>query len=170
MDSRERRKKLENCIVNSCKPLKGSELANMFGVTRQVIVKDIAIIRAAGSNIIATPDGYVTNKENFRYKKVLALSHSRDEMVRELELVIKYGGIIEDVIIEHPIYGELKGNLMIRNLNDLNNFLDKYKQYNAKPLSTLTGGIHLHTISTEKKEDMEMIMKDLEEAGYLLKD
>ncbi|WP_238883334.1 transcription repressor NadR [Clostridium sp. YIM B02551] len=170
MNSEDRRKEIVNYIVNSKSPLKGSEIAKIFGVTRQVIVKDIAIIRAAGSNIVATPEGYIMNKENSRYRRILALCHNSSEMINELEIVIKYGGMIEDVIIEHPIYGELKGNLMIRNLNDLNNFLEKYKKFKAKPLSALTEGIHLHTISTENKDDMDMIIRDLEKVGYLLKD
>jgi transcriptional regulator of NAD metabolism len=91
-------------------------------------------------------------------------------MVSELEIVIKFGGIIEDVIIEHPIYGEIKANLMIRNLNDLDNFIDLYKKNKAKPLSALTEGIHLHTISTDNEQDMKLIIENLEKAGYILKD
>lgn len=170
MNSLIRRKEIISHIAKIPRPIKGVELANIFGVTRQVIVKDIAIIRAAGVNIIATPEGYMITKEESRYKKVLALSHKEEEMVSELEIVIKYGGIIEDVIIEHPIYGEIKANLMIRNLNDLDNFIDLYKKNKAKPLSALTEGIHLHTISTDNEQDMQLIIENLEKAGYILKD
>lgn len=170
MNSLIRRKEIISHIAKIHRPIKGVELANIFGVTRQVIVKDIAIIRAAGVNIIATPEGYMITKEESRYKKVLALAHKEEEMVSELEIVIKFGGIIEDVIIEHPIYGEIKANLMIRNLNDLDNFIDLYKKNKAKPLSALTEGIHLHTISTDNEQDMQLIIENLEKAGYILKD
>lgn len=170
MNSSDRREAIKNNIINSDKPIKGIEIANIYGVTRQVIVKDIAIIRASGVNIIATPDGYVIAKDNSRYKRVMALHHSEEDMVKELEIVVKYGGTIQDVIIEHPIYGELRANLMIRNLNDLNNFVDKYNKNRAKPLSTLTKGIHLHTISTDTYEDMELIIKELREVGYMIED
>lgn len=170
MNSLIRRKEIISHIAKISRPIKGVELANIFGVTRQVIVKDIAIIRAAGVNIIATPEGYMITKEESRYKKVLALFHKEEEMVSELEIVIKFGGIIEDVIIEHPIYGEIKANLMIRNLNDLDNFIDLYRKNKAKPLSALTEGIHLHTISTDNEQDMQLIIENLEKAGYILKD
>lgn len=170
MNSLIRRKEIISHIAKISRPIKGVELANIFGVTRQVIVKDIAIIRAAGVNIIATPEGYMITKEESRYKKVLALFHKEEEMVSELEIVIKFGGIIEDVIIEHPIYGEIKANLMIRNLNDLDNFIDLYRKNKAKPLSALTEGIHLHTISTDNEKDMQLIIENLEKAGYILKD
>ena len=32
-------------------------------------------------------------------------------MIEELQIVVKYGGIIEDVIVEHPLYGEIIGIL-----------------------------------------------------------
>lgn len=170
MNSSTRRKEIMNRIIKASKPIKGIELANTFGVTRQVIVKDIAIIRATGINIIATPEGYIVTKEDSRYKQVLALYHKEEDMINELEIVVRYGGIIEDVIIEHPIYGEIKANLMIRNLNDLNNFMNLYKKNKAKPLSALTEGIHLHTVSTENGEDMQLIISELEKNGYILKD
>lgn len=170
MNSENRRREILDHIIRSSRAIKGLELANIFGVTRQVIVKDVAIIRASGVNIIATPEGYIVTKDDTRYKKVIALYHKEEDMVDELEIVIRYGGIIEDVIIEHPIYGEIKANLMIRNLNDLKKFIDRYKSNKAKPLSALTQGIHLHTISTENKDDMDLVVSGLEKAGYLLRD
>ena len=88
--------------------------------------------------------------------------------MEELEIVVKYGGMIEDVIIEHPLYGELRGNLMIKNLNDLYKFEKKYNNNNAKPLSNLTNGIHLHTIAADSEEDIEEIKRELKERGFLL--
>ncbi|MDZ5016776.1 HTH domain-containing protein, partial [Clostridium perfringens] len=57
----ERREKIIKLIIEKNRAIKGTELADLFGVTRQIIVKDIAILRAAGKNIIATPDGYIYN-------------------------------------------------------------------------------------------------------------
>lgn len=50
----------------------------------------------------------------------------------ELEIVVKYGGIIEDVIVEHPLYGEIKGILKIKNLNDLNKFTGYFEKVGGK--------------------------------------
>lgn len=169
MIASERREEIIRKLLNEKKAIKGSELATYFKVTRQVIVKDIAILRAEGKNIIATPDGYIIN-DNFenRIKSVIAVKHNEDQMEKELEIVVRYGGIIEDVIIEHPLYGEIKGILKIKNLNDLKKFTNYFEEINAKPLSVLTNGIHLHTISADSDENMNSIKQELKENGFIL--
>ena len=169
MTANERREEIIKNLVKEKKAITGSELASYFNVTRQVIVKDTAILRAAGKNIIATPDGYMINDDNSnRVKSVIAVSHNDEDVIKELEIVVKYGGIIEDVIVEHPLYVEIKGILMIKNLNDLNKFKNSLKQINAKPLSILTNGVHLHTISADSVENMELIKEELKENGFIL--
>ena len=84
------------------------------------------------------------------------------------KIVVKYGGIIEDVIVEHPLYGEIKGILKIKNLNDLNKFTGYFEKVEAKPLSALTNGIHLHTISADSEENMNLIKMELKEKGFIL--
>lgn len=168
MGSIERREEIIKLLIEKNKAIKGTELASLFNVTRQIIVKDIAILRAAGKNIIATPDGYIYNKSTNKIKAIIAVSHESNKTIDELEVVVKYGGIIEDVIIDHPLYGEIRGNLMIKNLNDLNKFENEFKRKNAKPLSNLTNGVHLHTIAADSEEDIKAIKKELKVKGFLL--
>lgn len=168
MGSIERREEIIKLLIEKNKAIKGTELASLFNVTRQIIVKDIAILRAAGNNIIATPDGYIYNKSTNKIKAIIAVNHESNKTIDELEIVVKYGGIIEDVIIDHPLYGEIRGNLMIKNLNDLNKFENEFKRKNAKPLSNLTNGVHLHTIAADSEDDIKAIKKELREKGFLL--
>lgn len=169
MIANNRREAIVELLLKEKAPVKGVELATKFDVTRQIIVKDIAILRAKGNNIIATPDGYMFNDDNgSRVRAIIAVNHNKDEMIKELEIVIKYGGIIEDVILEHPIYGEIKGLLMIKNLNDLNRFKNTFELSDSAPLSSLTNGVHLHTVSVDTKENMELIKKELKENGLTL--
>ena len=168
MGSIERREEIIKLLIEKNKAIKGTELASLFNVTRQIIVKDIAILRAAGKNIIATPDGYIYNKSTNKIKAIIAVNHESNKTIDELEIVVKYGGIIEDVIIDHPLYGEIRVNLMIKNLNDLNKFENEFKRKNAKPLSNLTNGVHLHTIAADSEEDIKAIKKELKEKGFLL--
>ena len=158
MNSVERREDIVLVLTNSDKALKGTQLAQKYGVTRQIIVKDIAILRANGKDIIATPEGYIIGKQDDRIKRIIAVSHNDSGLSEELNIVIKYGGIVEDVIVEHPLYGEIKGMLMIKNLNDLEKFLDRYKKQDAKLLSLLTNGVHIHTISADSEENMNLIL------------
>lgn len=168
MASTKRREDIIRLLMTSNLPIKGTDLAKKFGVTRQIIVKDIAILRASGNSIIATPDGYIYNAINNKIKSIIAVNHNINETISELETVVKYGGTIEDVIIEHPLYGEIRGNLMIKNLYDLNKFQDEFNNKNVKPLSNLTNGIHLHTISADREEDIESIKLELKQKGFLL--
>lgn len=168
MNSIERRSEIIKNLIDSEKPLKGTFLAEKYKVTRQIIVKDIAILRAKGNEIIATPDGYIISKSNNRIRRIIAVNHKEDKMADELNIVVKYGGTVEDVIVEHPLYGEIKGMLMIRNLNDLEKFINRYKTNDARLLSLLTGGIHIHTISTDTNENMNLIINELGEKGFLL--
>lgn len=168
MGSKKRREDIINLLIKNGSAIKGTELASLFGVTRQIIVKDIAILRAEGKNIIATPDGYIYNQDINKVKSIIAVNHNSSKTIEELEIVVKYGGIIEDVIIEHPLYGEIRGNLMIKNLNDLYKFESKFNNKNVKPLSNLTDGIHLHTIAADSQEDIESIIRELKEKGFLL--
>lgn len=168
MSSIERRKLIEDMIQNSDIPLKGQNIAKKLGVTRQIIVKDIAILRAEGKNIIATPDGYfMPFIQKSGIKKVIAVSHNQKEIEDELNIIVKFGGIVDDVIVEHPIYGEIKGNLMIRNMYDIQKFISKLNN-NLQPLLILTDGIHLHTIEAEDEKHLDMILNELKNKGFLI--
>ena len=168
MSSKKRREDIIKILIESNRAIKGTEFASLFNVTRQIIVKDIAILRAEGKSIIATPDGYIYRNDNNKIKTIIAVNHNSINTIRELEIVVKYGGVIEDVIIEHPLYGEIRGNLMIKNLNDLNKFEVEFINKDIKPLSDLTNGIHLHTIAADSQEDIDSIKRELKENGFLL--
>ena len=170
MNSIERRDNIINLLLESNEPIKGSIIAKKYLVTRQVIVKDIAILRAKGKSIIATPDGYIINKNENKIKAIIAVTHNEEEMFDEMGIIIKYGGIIEDVIVEHPLYGEIAGMLMIKNYNELNKFVQKYKEQRARLLSVLTNGVHLHTISAENQDDINLIISELKKRNFIVSD
>ena len=170
MNSIERREDIVKLLIESNKALKGTAIAEKYNVTRQVIVKDIAILRAKGEDIIATPDGYIIKKNDNRVKAIIAVNHKANETFDEMSIVIKYGGIIEDVIVEHPLYGEIKGMLMVRNLYELNKFRDKYENQKAKLLSVLTNGVHLHTIAADNMENIQSIIAELKEKNFIVSD
>lgn len=170
MNSIERRDCIIKLLLESKEPLKGSTIAKKYSVTRQVIVRDIAILRAKGKNIIATPDGYIINANQNKTKAIIAVTHTEEDMFDELSIVIKYGGTIEDVIVEHPLYGEIKGMLMIKNYNELNKFIQRYKEQRAKLLSALTNGVHLHTIAAESQDDINLIISELKKHNFIVSD
>jgi len=171
MNSKERREYITNLLLKNSNTYKGQFLAEELGVTRQVIVKDIAITRAEGINIIATPEGYlIPNEENDYARRVIAVSHSKEDIYDELECIVKFGGVVEDVTVEHSLYGEIRAMLMIKTIVDIENLKKRFKEFNAEPLSSLTKGVHLHTIKAENEEIIESIIKELKDKNYLICD
>jgi transcriptional regulator of NAD metabolism len=172
MNSKERREYIKQLLKKNNITYKGQFLAEELSVTRQVIVKDIAIIRAEGVNIIATSEGYliIPNDESNYVRRVIAVSHTRDDIYDELKCIVKHGGVVEDVTVEHSLYGEIRAMLMIKTSMDIENFIKKFSEYDAKPLSSLTNGIHLHTIRAENEDIMESIIKELKDSNYLISD
>ena len=169
MNSEARRKFILDLLKDSDLPEKGHILSERLGVTRQIIVKDIAILRASGENIISTPEGYLIQKsprDNLR--RIFAVCHDKDSIEDELMSIVKYGATVIDVIVEHPLYGEISGMLMIKSTYDVQNFMKKYKAYKAEPLSVLTGGLHLHTVEAEDETVFNNIEKELSAKGYLI--
>jgi len=166
----ERRRDILNILKTSGSPVNGSELGERFKVSRQVIVQDIALLRAEGEDIIATPRGYMVVGESSKIlKKIVSCHRKTSELEEELRIIIDRGGRLVDVIVEHPVYGEITGNLDLRTRKDIDSFLEKLKESEGEPLSLLTAGIHIHTIEVESEEDFLSIEKELFEKGYLKK-
>ncbi|MBF7097319.1 transcription repressor NadR [Alkalibacter mobilis] len=169
MISEERRKKIINLLKKADRPLSGTELSEKYNVSRQIIVQDIAILRAEGNDIIATAKGYLFPKiEMNTIHKTIAVKHTNDSMENELYTIVEYGAKVLDVTVEHPIYGELKANLMLTTQEDVDNFIADFKASGAEPLSVMTNGVHLHTIEVPSIKVYDMIINDLKEKGLLL--
>ena len=172
MNGSERREKIIEYLNGSKKPLSGAYLAKKLNVSRQVIVQDIAILRAEGKEIMATPQGYIIPDYslNKSFSRIIACVHNSEQVEDELKTIIAVGGKIIDVIVEHPLYGELKGLLMLSSIYDAEGFVRRLKGSRGEPLLVLTKGVHLHTIEAESEEKLNIIEEELDKKGYLLKE
>lgn len=170
MNAAERRKKLLDILKSNSEPFSGTYIAKVLNVSRQVIVQDIAILRAEGHDIIATPRGYLIPHYSpvKKYKRIIACSHDSGHIEDELKTIVTVGGTVIDAYVEHPLYGEIKGMLMISSLFDVDRFIAKMNKTKGQPLLVLTKGVHLHTIETDSEEKLEIIEKRLREKGYLV--
>lgn len=166
MTSTERRNMIEQRLRSAEAPVSATALANEFHVSRQVIVGDVALLRASGVDVQATPRGYVLSGRTQGVTGVLACVHSRDAMVDELNIMVDNGCAVLDVIVEHPVYGQLTGQLQLRSRHDVSEFWKMAAD--AAPLSALTGGIHLHTVLCPDEETLARTAAALKEAGFLL--
>lgn len=165
----DRRKRILKILSDSPVPVTGSELARRLGVSRQVIVQDVAILRARGNEILATPQGYMLlcqppEKSN---RTVLAVTHPPARTAEELYILVDSGLKVIDVIVEHPLYGDLRGSLMLSSREDVDRFMTRLKEENAALLSALTGGFHLHTVEFTDIEKLKRAKDLLRAKGFL---
>ncbi len=152
-------------IQKSDAPLSASALAKKLHVSRQIIVGDIALIRASGTQILATPRGYVWEQPQEGMKRKIVVSHARERMQEELYAIVDQGAEVIDVIVEHPTYGQLVASLQLSSRYDVDQFIAKIK--GNEPLSQLTHGVHLHTIRFKDEETFERVQKSLRNKGLL---
>lgn len=168
MNARERRQEILKRLNASGSPVSAAALASELGVSRQIIVGDVALLRAAGEEISATPRGYVLARDTGYVLRTVACLHSAGDMERELNIMVDNGCTVRDVIVEHPIYGQLTGMLELKSRYDVRRFVERTAQDQARPLSMLTDGIHLHTLLCPDVEAYERVLAELEREGLLL--
>lgn len=172
MKAIERRKHILSLLQETSQPLSANYLAKEFGVSRQVIVGDIALLRAEGDLVLATPRGYLLQSSlaplEGAYIRKIACQHGPEDVEKELTILLEGGAQILDVEIEHPIYGLLSGNLNITSFEDRDRFLDDLSHYKGVLLSNLTEGVHTHTVSFPSVQAYQELSLVLKAAGILL--
>ena len=158
MDAQERRQAIARRLEEASGPVSAAVLAREHSVSRQIIVGDIALLRAGGMDIAA---GLV---------RTLACRHRADQMEEELNAMVDQGCTVLDVIVEHPIYGQLTGQLQISSRYDVGQFVQRCRRQEAAPLSQLTEGIHLHTVACPSQEAYDRVRESLSKLGFLLEE
>jgi transcriptional regulator of NAD metabolism len=168
-----RRQRIIEMLKKRGEPITGSELSKYFQVSRQVIVQDIALIRAQGYQILATPSGYIipAKKENtLDLKSILCKHGGYDEMEQELTIMVDMGMKVIDVIVHHPLYGKIQRSLNIGSRMDVEDFMKNVRKDKAEPLSALTGGEHIHTLESPNDRAFQRMMEVLKEKGFSVKE
>ena len=156
-------------LQESKKPLSGGFLGKQFGISRQVVVQDVALLRAEGFDILATARGYILNQEaGMLMSRILLVKHSNEALEDELNTIVDNGGRVRNVIVSHGIYGDLTGDLMLKNRRDVKAFVEKSQTTQALPLSLLTDGVHMHTIEAATVEELDAVEEELRKKGYLV--
>ena len=191
MTGEERRNELLNTISESVAPISGEKKKKKYQVSRQVIVQDMALLRAAHHEIYATPKGYVilqtkmdnatveeqesqiSRKEAYKEPKQVyreyRVAHSDEQIEDELNTIVDMGGKVLDVSIRHEVYGTICGDLSICCRKHVQDFMEEIRSGKSKPLKNLTsGGIHYHKVEADSEETLELIEQELKRKGYLL--
>ncbi len=166
----ERRERILKLLLECGGTITAASLAEQLGVTRQVIVSDIALLRAKGHQISATPRGYCLREtESQRVQAMVACSHSKEQLEEELYAIVDNGGSVRDVSVDHPIYGQISAELQLSCRRDVADFLERCETMQAHMLSDMSSdSVHLHTISGENRQVIEHVLDALREKGILI--
>lgn len=168
MQAEERRRKILAVLGQAEQPVSAGRLAAEFDVSRQVVVGDVALLRASGEEISATPRGYVMVRAAAGLMRQVPCLHDGPGMEAELNAIVDQGCAVLDVIVDHPVYGQLTGPLQLSSRYDVQQFLERCACADARPLSDLTGGIHLHTLSCPNEAAFQRVRTALRSLGVLL--
>ncbi len=171
MDGDLRRTRIEEILKREKTPVSGTELARRLGVSRQVIVQDIALLRAENKEIMSTNKGYLmyqADTEGERaHIRVFRMNHRNEDTLDELQTIVDYGGRVLNVSIEHALYGQICVDLIINNRLDAEEFVKQMDETGDQPLKALTGGCHYHTVTADSEKNLDRIEAELRKKGYL---
>lgn len=171
MTGEKRRELILQKLKEQGPPLSGAALAKLFSVSRQVIVQDIALMRAENHGILSTNKGYLyrtEESENTQPKRVFYVRHTTDQVLEEFMTVIELGGKILDVAVEHEIYGQIRVDLLIETAQDAADFSQRLLSCRDNPLKVLTDDCHYHTVAAPSEKLLDLIQQELEAKGFLI--
>ncbi len=166
MKAKERRVEISNLLMSNKTPIAGGELARIFGVSRQIIVQDITILKASGFDILATHNGYILQKSPHA-ERVISVRHTGEETEDELMTIVSGGGSVVDVFVWHKAYGKISASLNIFAPLQVKQFIESVRSGVSTELMNITGGYHYHTVRAENEATIDAIERALAEKGYL---
>ncbi len=169
MKTEERLNGIKKRIIESSEPISGNTLSREFGVSRQIIVKDIAALKERGIDIIATTKGYVIHRTPHP-ERVFKVVHRDDEIRRELEAIVDSGGATLNVFVWHKVYGKIEAPLKITTHADINEYMISLENGRSSPLKNVTSEYHYHTITAPDTQTLDSIAQKLDSIGFLVKD
>jgi len=178
MHGSERREQIIRQIQESKAPVSGTKLASLYSVSRQVIVQDIALIRAAGYEIISTNRGYILNQPK-TVCRIFKVQHTDEQLEEELNTIVDLGGCVDNVMIHHRVYGKMEAELALssrRKVGALSSrrkvgaFMEDIRSGKSSPLKNITSNYHYHKVSADSEETLDLIEQELREKGFLVEE
>ncbi len=166
MKATERRIAIANFLLSENRAVSGSELSEKFGVSRQIIVQDITVLKGSGYDILSTHNGYIMQQSPLK-ERVFKLHHTTEQTENELNLIVDLGGTVVDVFVWHKVYGKLGASLNIFSRLHVKQFIEGVRSGKSTELMNITGGYHYHTVRAESEETLDRIGKALDERGYI---
>ena len=165
MKAHDRRKAIVNLLLSSKEAVSGGKLSEEFGVSRQIIVQDITVLKGSGYDILSTHYGYIIQKSPLK-ERVFKVRHTTEQTEDELNLIVDLGGTVVDVFVWHKVYGKMSAQLNIFSRLHVRQFIEGVRTGKSTELMNITGGYHYHTVRADSDEILDKIGTALTERGY----
>lgn len=165
MKTDDRRKRIADELSAAREPISGGELSKKFGVSRQIIVQDISVLKSEGYEIYSTHQGYVMGGASFS-QRIFKTRHTSEETEDELNLIVDLGGEVVDVFVWHKVYGKISAPLNISSRLGVRRFIEGVRSGKSTELMNITGGYHYHTVRAKSEEVLDVIEKALEDKNF----
>ena len=167
MKAEKRRREIVASLMGASTPLSGAQLSEQTGVSRQVIVQDIAVLKALGYDILATHKGYII-KSAPTVERVFKVHHDSSRTEDELCSIVELGGIVVDVYVWHKVYGKISAGLNIFSRQGVQQFMEGIKSGRSTELMHITGGYHYHTVRADSEAVLDRIQQHLAQNNYIV--
>ncbi len=167
MKAAERRIAIANLLLSEDRAVSGNELSERFGVSRQIIVQDISVLKGSGYDILSTHQGYVIQKSPLK-ERSFKLYHTTEQTEEELNLIVDLGGTVVDVFVWHKVYGKVVAKLNIFSRLHVKQFIEGVRTGKSSELMNITGGYHYHTVRAASEEVLDRIGRALDERGFIV--
>ncbi len=162
----DRRKAIVNLLLSSTEAIPGGKLSEEFGVSRQIIVQDITVLKGLGYEILSTHNGYIIQKSPLK-ERVFKVYHTTEQTEDELNTIVNLGGTVVDVFVWHKVYGKMTAPLNIFSSLHIKQFIEGVRSGKSSELMNITGGYHYHTVRADSEEVLDRIQSALEKRGYI---
>lgn len=174
MNGEKRRTEIIGILTDADRPVSGGNLAEKFNISRQVIVQDIALLRAQGYDILSANRGYMIQKNmetasrgDELSRRVFKVIHKAEDTEKELNIFADFGAKVLDIFIYHKVYGKITVPLVISSRLDVKKYMEKINTGESSLLSNATSGYHYHTVEAESEEILDLVQNELRAKGFL---
>lgn len=162
----DRRKAIVNLLLSSTEAIPGGKLSEEFGVSRQIIVQDITVLKGLGYEILSTHNGYIIQKSPLK-ERVFKVYHTTQQTEDELNTIVNLGGTVVDVFVWHKVYGKMTAPLNIFSTLHIKQFIEGVRSGKSSELMNITGGYHYHTVRADSEDALDRIQSALDKRGYI---
>ena len=166
MKAADRRKAIVNMLLSSTEPISGGKLSDEFGVSRQIIVQDITVLKGSGYGIHSPHNGYIIQQSPLK-ERVFKMYHTTEQTEDELTTIVNLGGTVVDVFVWHKVYGKMTAALNIFSPLHIKQFIEGVRSGKSTELMNITGGYHYHTVRAESEQMLDEIERALKSKSYI---